>query len=206
MNGHTDILPKQAQRELCLARRRSLSAAERAEKSAAICAHLAAIPTLCQAKVILSYRAVEDEADLSVFHAWALAQGKTLAFPVSYPGGDMEAYVPNGPESWERGRYGILSPIPERSRPVEPGELDAVILPCVGFDGQGRRLGHGGGYYDRYLPQCPRAVRILVAFEAQRLERVETGPTDQSVHIFATEQGAFSAPAALDIGGPGKIY
>lgn len=197
---------KHIQREHCKTRLHELLAGERANHSAAICGYLTALPILREAKTILSYQATELEADLSAFHAWALAQGKTLAFPVSYSGGRMEAYVPLSPESWERGRYGILSPIPERSRPVEPGELDAVILPCVGFDAQGRRLGHGGGYYDRYLPQCPRAVRILVAFEAQRLERVETGPTDQSVHIFATEQGAFSAPAALDIGGPGKIY
>lgn len=197
---------KKAQRLDCLARRRGLSAEERAKKSDAICAHLTAIPTLCQAKVILSYQAVEDEADLSDFHARAVERGKTLAFPVSYLGGRMEAYVPLNPEGWERGRYGILSPIPERSRLVEPGELDAVILPCVGFDGQGRRLGHGGGYYDRYLPQCPQAVRVLVAFEVQRLERVETVTTDQSVHTLVTEQGVFSLPAILDSGGPGKIY
>lgn len=197
---------KKTQRQACLAQRRSLSAEERTTQSAAICAHLATIPTLCQAKVILSYQAVEDETDLSVFHAWALEQGKTLAFPVSYPGGRMEAYVPLSPEGWEQGRYGILSPIPERSRLVEPGELDAVILPCVGFDGQGRRLGHGGGYYDRYLPQCPQAARVLVAFEVQRLERVETVTTDQSVHTLVTEQGVFSAPVILDSGGPGKIY
>ena len=197
---------KKTQRQACLARRRALTREERAEKSAAICAHLKALPALQGAKTILSYMATLDEVDLSAFHVWALAQGKTLAFPVSYPGGRMEAYAPLSPESWERGRYGILSPIPQRSRLVEPGELDAVILPCVGFDAQGRRLGHGGGYYDRYLPQCPRAVRVLAAFEVQRLERVETGSTDQSVHTLVTEQGVFSAPVILDSGGPGKIY
>lgn len=197
---------KQAQRERCKTRLYGLFAKERAEYSTAICGYLMALPALQGVKMILSYRATELEADLSDFHAWALARGKTLAFPVSYPGGHMEAYVPQSPESWEQGRYGILSPIPERSRLVEPGELDAVILPCVGFDGQWRRLGHGGGYYDRYLPRCPRAVRVLAAFEAQRLERVETGTTDQSVHTLVTEQGVFSAPAILDSGGPGKIY
>jgi len=197
---------KHIQRERCKTRLHELSAGERAEYSAAICEYLSVLPILREATTILSYMSTSDEVDLSVFHAWALALGKTLAFPVSYPGGRMEAYVPLNPEGWEQGRYGILSPIPERSRLVEPGELDAVILPCVGFDGQRRRLGHGGGYYDRYLPQCPQAVRVLVAFEVQRLERVETEATDQSVHTLVTEQGVFSVPAILDSGGPGKIY
>lgn len=197
---------KQAQRETCLTRLRGLSALEREERSAAICDHLMALPQLQAAQTIFSYRATELEADLSAFHTWALKQGKALAFPVSDPGGHMEAYVPAGPDSWERGCYGIWAPIPERSQLVDPGELDAVLLPCVGFDGQGGRLGHGGGYYDRYLLRCPRALRILVAFEVQRLEQVTAASHDQRAHGLVTELGSRYVPAVLDSEGSGKIY
>lgn len=197
---------KQAQRELCLTRLRRPLPKDRAERSAAICRHLTDLPGLKEATTILSYRATELEVDLSAFHAWVVEQGKILAFPVCYSAGYMEAYVPNSPESWEQGRYGIWAPVPERSRLVDPGELDAVILPCVGFDDQGRRLGHGGGYYDRYLSRCPRAMRILAAFEVQRLEEVVTEAHDQSAHATATELGVFSASTVLDSGGHGKIY
>ncbi len=180
---------KEVQRALVLARRRSLSKDVRQAHSAAICRHLTELPALQAAKVIFSYMAAGAEADLADFHRWALAQGKTLAFPVSYPQGRMEAYVPKGPESWARGNYGILAPIPECSRRLDPQELDAVILPCVGFDAAGRRLGHGGGYYDRYLPQSPRAFRVLVAFEAQRLDAVAADPHDQSAQALVTELG-----------------
>ncbi len=181
---------KQLQRADCLARREALSPEERATFSAAICRHLAELPALQKAQVIFSYIAADSEADLAAFHRWALAQGKTLAFPVSYPQGRMEAYVPEGPESWARGRSGILAPIPERSTRIEPQKLDAVILPCVGFDAAGRRLGHGGGYYDRYLPQCLQALRVLVAFEAQRLDAVAVDTHDQSAQALVTESGA----------------
>lgn len=182
---------KQTQRAFALAQREALSTEERSAFSAAICRHLTALPALQAAQTILSYRSTETEVDLSAFHTWAAEQGKTLAFPVSYPGGRMEAYVPQGPESWERGRYGIWAPIPERSKRMPPEQLDAVILPCVGFDSQGWRLGHGGGYYDRYLPLCPRAERILVAFETQRLEAVATDVHDQNAHMMVTELGDF---------------
>ncbi len=181
---------KQVQRAACLARREALSCEERAAFSAAICRHLTELPALQTAKVIFSYMAAGAEADLAAFYRWATEAGKTLAFPVSYPRGRMEAYAPKGPESWARGRYGILAPIPERSRRLDPQELDAVILPCVGFDAAGRRLGRGGGYYDRYLPQCPQAFRVLVAFEAQRLDAVAVDPHDQPAQAVVTESGA----------------
>ncbi len=197
---------KRAQRERCIAACQGLSAQERTEFSAALCRHLTDLPALKGAKVILSYRAARWEADLAPFHAWAAEEGKVLVFPVSYPGGRMEAYVPQGPESWERGRYGIWSPIPERSEQIAPERLDAVILPCVGFDAQGGRLGHGGGYYDRYLPLCPQAARILAAFEAQRLEQVRLQPWDQRADVVVTQCEVLSVSAGLDRGDLGKIY
>ncbi len=85
------------------------------------------------------------------------------------------------------GRYGILTPISRLSTPADPGEADVIIIPCVGFDTGGSRIGHGGGYYDRYLPKCPRAERVLVAFEAQRVERVVRDDYDQTMDAVVTE-------------------
>lgn len=179
---------KQAQRAVCLVQRRALSQEERQGYSAAICARLTTLPELRSAGIILSYRAMAEEADLSALHRWALERDKRLAFPVSRGQGRMEAWEPKGPESWRRGRYGIWEPDLEQSVPVDPAELDVVLLPCVGYDRHGRRLGHGGGYYDRYLPQCPGAKRILAAFSCQRVDRVVTDDHDQLVDLIVTEE------------------
>lgn len=184
-------MTKQAQRTACLTRRRALSREEWRAFSTDICRNLVELEILERAGVILSYRATEDEVGLDTFHSWAESRGKCLAFPVAYEQGRMEAWKPKDRDSWERGRYGIWVPAVSRSVLINPEEIEAVIVPCVGFDGYGGRLGHGGGYYDQYLPLCPRAARVLVAFEEQRLERVATGPEDQAVDMVVTQAGAF---------------
>ena len=99
----------------------------------------------------------------------------------------MEAYVPDGP--LVPGPFGIPEPDPLHSRLLPPEELDAVLVPCVGFDAEGNRLGHGGGYYDRYLRRCPQTAAILTAFETQRLERVPREEHDLSFSVLVTENG-----------------
>ena len=136
--------------------------------------------------------AVGEEADLSTFHDWVRAQpDKALAFPISGPDRRLMAAVPLGEDSWEIGRYRIPTPIPERSRLLEPEELDLVIAPCVGFDRRGGRLGHGGGYYDRYLPRCSKAVKVQAAFEAQALDEAAMETWDWPMDLTVTEAGVW---------------
>ncbi|HET6803720.1 MAG TPA: 5-formyltetrahydrofolate cyclo-ligase, partial [Casimicrobiaceae bacterium] len=67
--------------------------------------------------------------------------------------------------------------------------IDWVLTPGVGFDAAGRRLGYGGGYYDRLLPLLPRAAsRVAGAFEVQLVDRVPAAPHDIGVDCIVTEQ------------------
>jgi 5-formyltetrahydrofolate cyclo-ligase len=100
----------------------------------------------------------------------------------------MEEWEPGG---WVKGGYGIWEPDRSCSRLNEPDEIDLVLAPCVAFDGENRRLGHGAGYYDRYLPRCSRAVIVAVAFEAQRLEHLVCDAHDVPADIVVTERGVF---------------
>ena len=179
-------MSKQEQRALALAARRALSPEERAEKSTAICRIL---EELGLTGPVLSYMAMPEEPDLSGLHRALARRGVAVALPLCVGKGVMEARLPRGP--LRPGPYGIREPDPAVSELLPPEEIGAVLVPCVAFDGYGNRLGHGAGYYDRYLPLCPRARLICVGFEAQRLPLVETDAHDRRMRALVTEAGFF---------------
>ena len=179
-------MSKEEQRALALAARRALSPNRRRAASEKLCKRLGELPELRKARLVLSYVALPDEADLSWLHE-RLAPGTRLCFPVSLPDGVMEAWQPG---NWVKGPYGIWEPDRSCSRPVAPEELDLVLAPCVAFDGDCRRLGHGAGFYDRYLPRVSAPV-IAAAFECQRLARVETDAHDRVMDAVVTEKTVY---------------
>jgi len=87
----------------------------------------------------------------------------------------------------KEGPYGI--PVPDGTPMVT---VDAVIVPMVGFDQQGYRLGYGSGYFDRTLATYQQQpLTIGVAFEMQRLESVHPQPHDIAMRYIITEAGVF---------------
>ena len=69
----------------------------------------------------------------------------------------------------------------------EPDEVDLVIVPLVAFDENGNRIGHGGGYYDRFLKKYPRAKKIGLAYELQKIDEVPAEPHDVPLDAVITE-------------------
>ena len=87
------------------------------------------------------------------------------------------------------GYFNIPEPDPKKSLRLEPGEIDAAIIPGSVFDIHGGRLGYGGGYYDRFLlTDAPQAKRIGLAFELQVVDKVPLKPHDQPLDILITEK------------------
>lgn len=182
------FLNKAEQRKFVLDRRRSMTGAELSGKSSAICERLLALPQLQNAGLILSYMPTYDEADVGELNRRLAEAGKHVCYPVTAGGGLMFAYEPENPDAFAEKRYGILEPVIERSRRIEPADIDAIILPCVAFDDKLHRLGHGAGYYDRYLPLCKKAVKIAAAFSLQQLEEVICDSCDVPVDLVVTEE------------------
>jgi 5-formyltetrahydrofolate cyclo-ligase len=87
-------------------------------------------------------------------------------------------------------RFGIDEPR-GRTR-VMPAHIDAIVMPLTGFDAQGRRLGTGGGYYDRTLAALStrrRPWRIGYAYALQECEPIADDPWDIKLHAVCTERG-----------------
>ena len=177
---------KAAQRKAGIAARRALSDTERTHSNAALCARIMALDCFKKAENILLYAAFGGEADLSALAVEAALQGKTLAYPVCGEGFSLTAAVP-GPDGWEVGAYGIRTPILSRSEILRPDQLDLVLVPCTAFDAVCRRVGMGKGYYAR----CTRAVKLGVAFEAQRVDAAAVDAHDEKLDGFVTEGGLY---------------
>ena len=192
---------KAAQRKAGIAARRALSDTERTHSNAALCARIMALDCFKKAENILLYAAFGGEADLSTLAVEAARQGKMLAYPVCGENFSLTAAVPGegfsltaavpGPDGWEVGTYGIRTPILSRSAVLPPDKLDLVLVPCTAFDAVCHRVGMGKGYYDRYLPRCTRAVKIGVAFEAQRVDAAAVDAYDEKLDGFVTEGGLY---------------
>ena len=187
-----EVIDKKQQRRLAIERRRALTQEERDEKSRAICDLLIKHikdPRYSEVRTIFSYRGTWDEVNVDAFNNWAEVQGYRVSYPISLPDGIMKAAVPAERDAWHRAAYGILEPVMENSKILEPEDIDLVIVPCVAFDEYGNRCGHGAGYYDRFMSCMSPESLIMAAFEAQRLEKLFTEETDIPVRTIVTEAG-----------------
>ncbi len=91
-------------------------------------------------------------------------------------------------ENWEdlhEGPYGILEP--KKIIEISLNKIDLIIVPGVGFDEKGNRLGHGKGYYDKLL-QKTNAKKIGLAFECQIVDQIPTDENDIPVDMIITEK------------------
>lgn len=180
---------KSRQRKEGIAARRALAPEQRRERDGRICAALLGSACYRAARTILLYAAVGGEVNLAAFREAAERAGKVLCYPLCRAGHQMDALHPEDGGAWAVGLHRIPAPVPERSTLIPPEEIDLVLVPCTRFDAICRRVGMGGGYYDRYLPRCTRAQRVGIAYECQRTGRAAADLWDVALDAFVTEAG-----------------
>ena len=182
---------RQTLRKAKIQARESLNTNERNRKSQQIAERILASKIFQEAEKIMIYRGIGGEVRLEWLEKARESEGKQFLFPLCLPERQMAALAPKGEDAWQAGSYGIMEPIMEKSELVEPEAIDLIICPCTVFDEDCNRMGMGGGYYDRYLPKCGKAVVAAVAFEVQKAERVPMEPWDKAVDLVFTEKKTY---------------
>ncbi len=179
------------QRLLVLLRRQPGEA--RLAKSLIIAGRLKRLRLYRRAEVLLCYVAMDGEVETRPILAQALADGKRVAVPVTFKRSRrlVAAQIKDLDRDLKaKGPFGILQPTDVSRRRLDPKELDLVLVPGVAFDAKGRRLGRGGGYFDRFLEKLPPKVpRVGLAFHFQLVKEIPWEPHDRPVSRVITDRG-----------------
>lgn len=160
---------------------------ERLTEGAAAAEHLSRWPLFQGAGVIGCYASLSREIDTQPVLKLILETGRTLALPKTRGRGIMDFCRVLDPAFLHPGRLTILEP-EEGAQVIPPEGIDLLLIPALAVDRAGRRLGQGGGYYDRYLPKvrCPLAALVL---SRQVMPCVPCGERDFLVQWIVTGDG-----------------
>lgn len=190
--------------------RRALTPSEQRKAAQGLYRQLAQHPLFLRAKHISLYLPTDGEIDPQLLLRAAQRRGKATYLPVlsAWPRTKMvfqrvwpgEKLLPN--------RFRILEPRVNISRQRKVWALDLVLLPLVGFDEAGGRLGMGGGFYDRSLAYLARRqswrkpTLLGLAHECQKVERLAQASWDVPLAGTVTDKHWYIAKTPLESAAP----
>ena len=177
---------KKKLRKKLLANRRALSEKDRKIQSEKICKKILFSENWKNAEVVVGFMPMADEVQIQPVLEAAISSGKRVILP-AVSGNILEwREVKNLDldKNFSKGNFGILEPLKKKEE-WKP-QFDKVkilwIIPGVGFDKNGNRLGMGGGFYDRTFGERKTASGTIgVAFPSQIVEEIPTMSWDVSV-------------------------
>lgn len=142
-----------------------------------------------KSNIIFCFVSSKNEVNTIPIIEDALGKGKKVGVPRCIGKGIMEVYNINSLNDLEVGKYNILEP-KEYCNRVDPDEIQMAIIPCVTCNYKGHRLGHGGGYYDRYLKNLS-AKMVIICRDKITYEEIPLDEHDININILITEKGIF---------------
>lgn len=130
--------------------------------------------------LILSFSSFSSEISLSLFNETLARQGR-LALPRIHNSILTFHHVTNPQKELIPNSWGIFEPDPSHCPVVKKTEMEIILVPALGFDHRGHRLGYGKGYYDRFLATHPFLRSYGVGFLEQYFEKLPTESHDISL-------------------------
>jgi len=182
-------------RQKILTERNRLTGRELAKKSKAVISNLFGLVEMQGTPTVMFYASFRSEVQTMAAIESSLAVGMRVALPLSLPAErQLRPYlIGDATRDMRPGYCSIPEPVPGKAEPLDPGELDVVVIPGSVFDHHGGRLGYGGGFYDRFLvQQAGSPFRVALAFELQVVdELLPLEPHDQKIDCLVTEGNVF---------------
>jgi len=170
-------------------KREKLSQNEVSENSNKIKNRLFEMKEFKQSSYLLFYISYDNEVYTHDMIKECLKNKKKVIVPVSDR--KNRCLILSNLTNWKdliTGAYGILEPRADKIEKVPVEQIDLIIVPGVGFDEQGRRIGHGKGYYDNLLRNSKNALHIGLAFEVQIVKEIPVDSHDIPVNKIITEK------------------
>lgn len=183
------IEEKKALRHMIRQRVRELTPDYCQVADAAICDRALSLDAYKKAHTVFCYVGMAWEINTRPLLRQTLADGKVLGVPLCVAKGIMEVRRIEGLDDLEEGQYGLLEP--KRTTPlIAPEDIDLAFVPCCTCTTDGRRLGFGGGYYDRYLAQSSFTTAVLCRSRI-RVDTLPMAPYDQLIDLVISDDGVF---------------
>lgn len=186
-------LQKRELRKRCAAQRRQLGAIAVEAAGAAVAAHVHSMSAFHHAGRVVSYIATGNEVPTDALNVAVAQSGRPLDLPrIGKDGGFTR---------WQPGKPLTRGPAPAFGIDGGPAPADPApafyLVPLLAWDDCGRRLGRGGGFYDRALAdRSPRDTVVGLGFECQRQAAVPTDPWDIPMDYIVTERRVLRCAAA----------
>lgn len=176
--------------------RNDLSRKDQLDAAVALAKHVTRSRAYRTSKRIALYFSSDGEISTDELMARIWQSGRRCYLPIlSYMMGERLWFAPVDQYSkFLVNRFGIPEPVVASHKLVDARQLDLILMPLVGFDLQGNRLGMGGGFYDRTLAfqhhrqKWIRPRLIGLAHECQRVDKLEANPWDVPMHAVATNR------------------
>lgn len=179
-------------RQTLLSQRKNLNQSVIDSHSASVCTHLAKLPEFKNHQIIGVYWPLVGEIDTHPIISLCWKLGKQCFLPKIKPNFQMEfcRYEKNTALEYNR----LLMAEPKNSERILPEQLDLVLVPLVGFDAAGHRLGFGTGYYDRcfaFLKTMSSRKPLLIGLSHsfQEVTQLTPQPWDVNLNKIITEKG-----------------